>query len=398
MNTPSETATAGANSIPVTNDTSRSTKKSTWWKRGEHLVQHTPTGTFYCRVKLHGKTIRAALGTDVLTTARDRLPLKLAELRKPKTQIGTFGHYLEQFKTKTNNDTSLSPEGKKYRLRCADRLEKSWPSLLTMQADKITEDDVETWWNEFSESYNPQFVNHTLVYFRFIIKKLAKLTIDPSVEVSPVGVKLKKLVLPSMEIFQSIIKSVRANGSPEAQDSADMIEFLAYSGCRISEARGIHWQDVDWENGQIQVPCAKRRRSSREDDFRLLPMIPPMKTLLERVKARRNPQPQDRVNVLDGCRRSLTNACKRIGFPALTHHSLRHFFASVCIESGVDIQTVSRWLGHSDGGVLAQRIYGHLRREHSTAMAQKVTFGTAVLLPEIVELKQLPELATANAN
>jgi hypothetical protein len=40
----------------------------------------------------------------------------------------------------------------------------------------------------------------------------------------------------------------------------------------------------------------------------------------------------------------------------------------------VDIPTVSRWLGHKDGGALAMRTYGHLRREHSIAQAQRVTF------------------------
>lgn len=44
------------------------------------------------------------------------------------------------------------------------------------------------------------------------------------------------------------------------------------------------------------------------------------------------------------------------------------------IESGVDIPTVSRWLGHKDGGALAMKTYGHLRNEHSQAMAQKVKF------------------------
>src|ERR1041385_3250571 len=53
---------------------------------------------------------------------------------------------------------------------------------------------------------------------------------------------------------------------------------------------------------------------------------------------------------------------------------LRHLFATRCIEAGVDIPTVSRWLGHVDGGALAMRTYGHLRREHSAAMAQRVTF------------------------
>jgi hypothetical protein len=41
----------------------------------------------------------------------------------------------------------------------------------------------------------------------------------------------------------------------------------------------------------------------------------------------------------------------------------------------VDIPTVSRWLGHKDGGALAMKTYGHLRREHSVAQAQRVTFA-----------------------
>ena len=50
---------------------------------------------------------------------------------------------------------------------------------------------------------------------------------------------------------------------------------------------------------------------------------------------------------------------------AFTHHDLRHPFATRCIESGMDIPTVSRWLGHKDGGALAMKTYSHLRREDS---------------------------------
>jgi integrase len=72
---------------------------------------------------------------------------------------------------------------------------------------------------------------------------------------------------------------------------------------------------------------------------------------------------------------SMTRAAKKIGMARITHHDLRHFFATISIESGVDIPTVSRWLGHKDGGALAMRTYGHLRREHSVAQAQKVSFA-----------------------
>jgi hypothetical protein len=42
--------------------------------------------------------------------------------------------------------------------------------------------------------------------------------------------------------------------------------------------------------------------------------------------------------------------------------------------SSFALSTVSRWLGHKDGGALAMRVYGHLRQEHSLAAISKVTF------------------------
>ena len=75
------------------------------------------------------------------------------------------------------------------------------------------------------------------------------------------------------------------------------------------------------------------------------------------------------------CQGAINSACKSLGITRFTHHDLRHLFATRCIESGVDIPTVSRWLGHKDGGALAMKTYGHLRDQHSAYMAQKVTFS-----------------------
>ena len=46
------------------------------------------------------------------------------------------------------------------------------------------------------------------------------------------------------------------------------------------------------------------------------------------------------------CQKAMDKAAKKVGIPHLTHHDLRHLFATRCIESGLDIPTVSRWLGH----------------------------------------------------
>src|SRR6266545_5393904 len=77
------------------------------------------------------------------------------------------------------------------------------------------------------------------------------------------------------------------------------------------------------------------------------------------------------------CQGAINTACKKLGIARFTHHDLRHWFATRCIESGVDIPTVSRWLGHKDGGALAMKVYGHLRNQHSASMAKLVKFAPA---------------------
>jgi hypothetical protein len=49
--------------------------------------------------------------------------------------------------------------------------------------------------------------------------------------------------------------------------------------------------------------------------------------------------------------------------------------SSLAISKGESvIPTVSRWLGHQDGGALCMKTYGHLRDEHSQAQTLKVAF------------------------
>jgi integrase len=109
--------------------------------------------------------------------------------------------------------------------------------------------------------------------------------------------------------------------------------------------------------------------------LRFDPIIPPMCQLLERLQGEQPHNPTDRVCILRECEKSLNRACRMTGISRITHHDLPHLFATRCIEAGVDIPAVARWLGHVHGGALAMRVYGRLRREHSAAMAQRVTFG-----------------------
>ncbi|MGH7950401.1 MAG: tyrosine-type recombinase/integrase, partial [Limisphaerales bacterium] len=159
---------------------------------------------------------------------------------------------------------------------------------------------------------------------------------------------------------------------------ANLVEFLAYSGARIGEVIGkgdanqkrpLYWSDVNFERNTIFLPGTKTESAPRT-----IPMTKNLREHLLRIKTENKPKPTDRIIPTDSARKCLQTACENLELPQFTHHDFRHFFATTCIESGVDIPTVSRWLGHKDGGALAMKRYGHLRQEHSLAMIKKVSF------------------------
>jgi integrase len=392
MNTPNVDTTAGAKSVPETTS-ARSTKKSVWWKRGPNLVQHTPTGTFYARAKIKGKLYRQSLlkegETEIsLTTAKQRVGDKVKEFMKPKAAVGTFKEARLLYETDLENDHTLAPASKQYRLARIAALLKSWPGLDDTKLVNVSIADCKEWAKQFAAKWDEQNFNNTLGTFRAIMERGGVTHDDnPARRIKRLGVKATQLELPEPEQFDKLLDAIENPGkypedghkaskrvAPQSKDCADLVRFLAFSGCRISEARQVTWADVDFDRGEIKVHNAKRSRTSNAHELRFVPIIPPMRELLDKLRIQK-PEPTDRVCVLGECEKSLTRACERIKIPRITHHDLRHLFATRCIEAGVDIPTVSRWLGHVDGGALAMRVYGHLRREHSAAMAAKVTFG-----------------------
>ncbi|MDR3573983.1 MAG: site-specific integrase, partial [Anaerolineaceae bacterium] len=362
------------------------------------LMQYVPSGMFFARVKVNGTVKRASLETDVFTTAKDLLSAKIIELREPTAALGTFADARLRYMEDINANHALAPKTKRYWNQRMDTLLKSWSGLDKLNLDDINEPMCRKWGTKFAEEFEPITFNNTLTLLRNVLKFAGiKHDKNPTMNLKRLGVKLKQLTLPEPEHFEAIVKTVREAGARQSKDCADLIRFLAFSGCRISEAQQVLWQDVDFERGEIRVHNAKRSKTTSANNLRFVPIIPAMRELLERMQRDNEPKPSDRVCVLGECEKSLTNACRKNSVPRITHHDLRHLFATRCIEAGVDIPTVSRWLGHVDGGALAMKVYGHLRRSHSQESAKLVTFGTPAIVPEIVEPKQLPEVTSTNA-
>ncbi len=187
----------------------------------------------------------------------------------------------------------------------------------------------------------------------------------------------KRLELPSREEFLRFVEEIRTAGAGQSKDCANLVRFLAYSGVRIGEAKYVTWADADFTRRQLHVR-GDPETATKNGETRYVPMIPELEQMLGALRAARVTEPLTAtVMRVFECQNSMTHAAAKIGMKRITHHDLRHLFATICIESGVDIPTVSRWLGHKDGGALCMKTYGHLRQDHSFAQAQRVSFGAA---------------------
>jgi integrase len=411
MNALSETTTAGAKSIPKTKRNDNLSTDGKWrsFPKVPNLLQYVVAGTYYARCKVNGKPVRASLETDVFTTAKLRLPDKLKELRKPKTQIGTFADGRIKYETETRNGytsrknrlVKLAPLSIAYRLRCLECLRRSlveclfypnktWKELSeqarqdafakldAMKASDFVKAHCEAWQARYSDQYSPSVFNNTVNTFRRVLE-LAGLPHDdnPTYKIGRMDILEKPIRLPSPEQFDRIITLVETSGAAQAKDCANLVRFLAFTGTRISEAKQAVWADVDWQENTLEIHSVKVRSGHDQNVTRKIPLNPALKQLLERLQQKQNPKSADRICKISECQRSLDRACKLAECKRLTHHDLRHYFVTKCLQAGIDVFTLAKWVGHRDNGKLLLKVYSHLQAEHSQAMAMKVTFGAS---------------------
>ena len=346
-----------------------------------------PTGTFFARLRVGGKLIRQSLKTDVLSIAK----LRLADLEKNERESVetrdtaskgrmTFGDCVQIFKSQTEDSKLLKPSAKLYRAEAVTSILKSWPGLESLDVRKISASDCNSWAAKFSNQYSGTRFNGAVGVLRAVFKianESGALHRNPAEGIKRAKIHSKRLTLPDGSQFELFVKEIENANGRDSRKCAELVRFLAYGGFRISEARNVTWADCDFEKGEIVVR-GDLETGTKNWSIRRVPMIPEMKAMLERLRAERADEPAiNPVMRVRECIQAMKRAAKVVGMSQITHHDLRHLFATLCIESGVDIPTVSRWLGHKDGGALAMRVYGHLRDQHSVAMAQRVNFGSA---------------------
>ena len=150
------------------------------------------------------------------------------------------------------------------------------------------------------------------------------------------------------------------------------------TGLRRGELLGLKWEDVDLQNGIIHV----RRQVARVDgevkelplktknSYRNISISQDAVAMLTEMEAHRSsdyvfPSSTGGPISPDSVNNMLHRVLKRAGLPSIRFHDLRHTFATLALQNGVDIKTVSGMLGHFSAGFTLDT-YAHV-----TTSAQK---------------------------
>lgn len=217
--------------------------------------------------------------------------------------------------------------------------------------------------------------------------------------------------------------ALRTHGKEFGRVFRSVVRFSAYTGLRPGEVFGLDWEDIDFEAETIAVrrQLHKRRFTlPKNDNTRTVFLPAPAAQALRDLPARvpkpkcRLTDPENKVcgsgqmvfpgkldqritaGALSGYWTPVRTAfqatlseSRRMDFErvdgSLDFYAItRHFCATYLIEQGIESWIVARQLGHTDGGRLVERVYGHPRDEIARERLRRA-FGENVKPLQAVE-------------
>lgn len=197
---------------------------------------------------------------------------------------------------------------------------------------------------------------------------------NPVRELAPISRPQQGAVAIPLEQLPRLLAAVRADARLRELDQADLIEFLAGTGCRVGEACALGWRDVDLGAGTVTIRAnAVRARgqgvliqdgTKTKAGKRTIAVPASLLGLLGDRRIRGGPNPHGLVfptalgNVRDprNTSRDWREARERLGFPDVTTHSFRKTVATALDQAGLSARDIAEYLGHENPSI-TQDVY-----------------------------------------
>lgn len=237
---------------------------------------------------------------------------------------------------------------------------------------------------------NPRTFNLELILLRCLFKYANKhgfAQTNPAKEVAELTVPKKDKPIPSDQELQKLLEE--AEKTPSGRQLVVWIWLSAFTGLRPSESAFLEWADVDFGRSVLFVR-PKEGNPLKTGKWRPVEIHPHLLTILGKWKVewdevfskREQGKEHDWVFFnprkpgwrCDTFRKSFEQACRAATLTGITMYSMRHYFISKAIMSGIDIFTVAKWAGHSSTKMIYD-VYGHLSPKYRQEQMAKFDAG-----------------------
>lgn len=169
-------------------------------------------------------------------------------------------------------------------------------------------------------------------------------------------------------------------------------------GLRRSEALGLKWDSVDFENKTVTIKhtvvrfsdVIEKDRTKTASSYRTYPLPEEIEQIFlqqrEKEKLGRKTYGElyeendyifkwdyGRMYNPDFITRKFSKLLKANDLPHIRFHDLRHSCASLLISKGFTLKDIQEWLGHADIETTAN-IYAHLDQERKNKIMASISF------------------------
>ena len=240
---------------------------------------------------------------------------------------------------------------------------------------------------------------------------LEKAVTEGLITVNPaIGCRLPPKKAKEMQVLtQDEIRRFLIQANEEGYYEFFLLELT--TGMRRGEILGLKWRDLNLETGELNI---KRQLTTKgisvpktKSSIRTVLLPPDMLDLLREMKKTakydwifpspvKEGEPRNPTAITKRFRIMLERAhCKHVRF-----HDLRHTFATMALENGMDVKTLSAMIGHVSSETTLN-IYSHVTdtmRAQAAVKIDREIGGTDAEMPEAKDEPQQPQTSEIEGN
>lgn len=211
--------------------------------------------------------------------------------------------------------------------------------------DSINDMIVQQFLNQLMDKYSPSTINRMYAAIRSFCHYSNQLHAVEEIEIQSVPhiSKQESKGLNEKEITSLRLSIANDKSSTTKERDQAIVDFLLYSGCRVSELANLNRNDISYHNGTYTVHIKESKSNQTRKVFINSKQYKYVKRYLDNRKDHHEAlflSKRGRISI-----RMIQTVLNNYG---INPHLLRHTYCSILARNNVDIFTIAQLAGHQD--------------------------------------------------